>query len=144
MCITKIFQIWLLNVTCSPLLFQEVVCCSMVERAPCFRNNISSYGLLTYYGITKRGYVHVQCIYMYTCSLGIGLSIALKAERGIPDWLWGAVAQWSEHLQLKQEALGSIPSGCPGFFLFQLAYTNVNGMKDLWCSSTVRLLSTQI
>ena len=24
-------------------------------------------------------------------SLGIGLSIALKAERGIPDWLWGAV-----------------------------------------------------
>ena len=77
-------------------------------------------------------------------SLGIGLSIALKAERGIPDWPWGAVAQWSEHLQLKQEALGSIPSGCPGFFLFQLAYTNVNGMKDLWCSSTVRLLSTQI
>ena len=77
-------------------------------------------------------------------SLGIGLSIALKAEGGIPDWLWGAVAQWSEHLQLKQEALGSIPSGCPGFFLFQLAYTNVNGMKDLWCSSTVRLLSTQI
>ena len=49
-------------------------------------------------------------------NLGIGLSIALKAERGIPDWLWGAVAQWSEHLQLKQEALGSIPSGCPGFF----------------------------
>ena len=43
-----------------------------------------------------------------------------------------------------QEALGSISSGCPGFFLFQLAYTNVNGMKDLWCSSTVRLLSTQI
>ena len=77
-------------------------------------------------------------------SLGIGLSIALKAERGIPDWLWGAIAQWSEHLQLKQEALGSIPSGCPGFFLFQLAYTNVNGMKDLWCSSTVWLLSTQI
>ena len=62
----------------------------------------------------------------------------------ITDWLWGAVAQWSEHLQLKQEALGLIPSGCPGFFLFQLAYTNVNGTKDLWCSSTVRLLSTQI
>ena len=79
-----------------------------------------------------------------TCTWGIGLSITLKAERGIPDWLWGAVAQWSEHLQLTQEALGSIPSGCPGFFLFQLAYTNVNGMKDLWCSSTVRLLSTQI
>ena len=26
------------------------------------------------------------------------------------------------------------------FFLFQLAYTNVDGMKDLWCSSTVWLL----
>ena len=38
-------------------------------------------------------------------------------------WLWGAVAQWSEHLQLKQEALGSIPGGYPGFvFLFKLAY----------------------
>ena len=31
-------------------------------------------------------------------------------------WLWGAVAQWSEHLQLKQEALGLIPGGYPGFF----------------------------
>ena len=27
--------------------------------------------------------------------------------------------QWPEHLQLKQEVLGS---GCPVFFLFQLAY----------------------
>ena len=39
-------------------------------------------------------------------------------------WLWGAVAQWSEHIQLKQEALGSIPGGYPGFFLFQLAQLN--------------------
>ena len=31
------------------------------------------------------------------------------------------------------------------FFLFQLAYYCWwNGMKDLWCSSTVWLLSTQI
>ena len=36
-----------------------------------------------------------------------------------------AVAQWSEYLQLKQEALGSIPGGCPVFF--QLAYTNEYG-----------------
>ena len=43
-------------------------------------------------------------------------------ENGKEPELWGAVAQWSKHLQLKQEALGSIPSGCPGFFLFQLAY----------------------
>ena len=42
-------------------------------------------------------------------------------------WLWGDVAQWSEHLQLKQEALGSIPGGYLGFFLFQLAYTNAYG-----------------
>ena len=33
--------------------------------------------------------------------------------------LWGAVAQWSEHLQLKQEALGSIPGGYP-WFIFSL------------------------
>ena len=38
-------------------------------------------------------------------------------------FLWGAVAQWPEHLQLKQEVLDSIPGGCHGFFfLFQLAY----------------------
>ena len=58
-------------------------------------------------------------------------------------WLWGAVAQRSEHLQLKQEALGLIPGGCPGFLLFQLAYANADGMKDQWCS-TVWLLSTQM
>ena len=33
----------------------------------------------------------------------------------------GAVAQLSEHLWLKQEALGSIAGSYPGFFLFQLA-----------------------
>ena len=71
----------------------------------------------------------VQCIYWCSVlggfitpadssstSLGIGLFITLIAERGMPGWLWGAVAQWSEHLQLKQEALGWIPGGCPGFF----------------------------
>ena len=30
------------------------------------------------------------------------------------------------------------------FFLFQLAYTNIIWMKDLWCSSTVWLLSTHM
>ena len=56
-------------------------------------------------------------------------------------WLWGAVAQWSEHLQLKQEALGLIPGGYPGFFWLT---NNVDEMKDLWCDITVRLLSTEI
>ena len=60
-------------------------------------------------------------------------------------WLWGAIAQWSEHLQLKQETKGSIPGGFPGFFSLPAGLvTNVDGMKDLWCSSTVWLLSTQI
>ena len=40
------------------------------------------------------------------------------------------MAQWSGHLQLKQEGLGSIPGGSPGFFHFQLSYTNIDGMKD--------------
>ena len=52
-------------------------------------------------------------------SLGMGLSITLKGERGMLRWLWGAVAQWSEHLHLKQEALGSIPGG---YF-----FSNANG-----------------
>ena len=55
-------------------------------------------------------------------SWGMGLSITLKARVKLPGWLWGAVAQCPGHLQLKQEVLGSIPGGCPGFFLFQLAY----------------------
>ena len=49
-------------------------------------------------------------------NLGIGLSIALKAGGRMLRELWGAVARWSEHLQLKQEALDSIPGSCPGFF----------------------------
>ena len=58
----------------------------------------------------------------------MGLSITLKAGKGMLWWLWGAMARWSERLQLKQEALGSIRSGYPGiFFLFQLAYTNAYG-----------------
>ena len=51
-------------------------------------------------------------------SLGMGLSITLKAGVKLPGWLWGAVAQWSEHLQLEQEALGSISGRV---FFFQLA-----------------------
>ena len=43
--------------------------------------------------------------------LGIGLSIIYKAEELMLRWLWGAISQWSEHLQLKQEALGSILGG---------------------------------
>ena len=55
-------------------------------------------------------------------SLGMGLSITLKAGMKMPRWLWGTAAKWPERLWLKQEVMGSIPSGCPGFFLFQLAY----------------------
>ena len=74
-------------------------------------------------------YAMHACIYWYWCSvlggfitlagssstsLGIGLS---KAERGIPDWLWGAVGQRSEHLQLKQEVLhGFDPQWLPTIF----------------------------
>ena len=36
-------------------------------------------------------------------SLGMGLSITLKAGVEQLEWLWGAIAQRSEHLQLKQE-----------------------------------------
>ena len=72
-------------------------------------------------------------------SLGIGLTITFKAGELMLRWLWGAVAQWSEHLQLKQEAL----IGGLGFFSSGWL-ANVDGMKDLWCSSTVRLLLLNI
>ena len=45
------------------------------------------------------------------------LSIALKAGELMLRLLWGAIAQWSEHLSLKQEALGSIPGSYPVFFV---------------------------
>ena len=35
------------------------------------------------------------------------------------------------------------PVAALGFFS-SIWLTNVNGMKDLWCSSTVRLLSTRM
>ena len=63
-------------------------------------------------------------------SLGMRLSITLKAGVRLPGRLWEAVAQSSEHLWLEQEVLGSIPGGCPGFFSSSWL-TNVNGMKAL-------------
>ena len=75
-------------------------------------------------------------MYVYI-SLGMGLSTTLKAGVKLPRRLWGAVAQWSEHLQLKRKVMGSTPSGCPVLFFSSSWLTNVDGMKDLWCSSTV-------
>ena len=51
-------------------------------------------------------------------SLGIGLSITFTAGVELLRWLWGTVAQWSEHLQPKREALGLTPGSYPGFFFF--------------------------
>ena len=46
-------------------------------------------------------------------------------------WLSGAIAQWSEHLQLKQETLGLIPGSYSGLFsLLAGSATNIDGMKD--------------
>ena len=67
-------------------------------------------------------------------SLGMGLSVTLKAGVKSPGWLWGAIAQWPKHLQLKQEVLGLIPGGFPGLFFFSLPaawFTNIDEMKDL-------------
>ena len=76
-------------------------------------------------------------------SLGMGLSITLKGGVKLPGWLWGAVAQWPEYLQLEREVLGLIPSGCPIllFFFSSSWLTNVDGCSE---SSTVRLLSAPI
>ena len=39
---------------------------------------------------------------------------------------------------------GFDPQWLPRIFFSFSWLTNVDGMKDLWCSSTVRLLSTQM
>ena len=46
------------------------------------------------------------------------------------------VVQWSEHLQLGQEAVGLLSSW--------LTNVHVHEMKDLWCSGTVWLPSTDM
>ena len=71
-------------------------------------------------------------------SLGMGLYITHKAGFELLGWLWGAIAQWLEQLQMKQKALGSIPCGCL-IFSSSSWLPNVDGMKDLWCSSTAWL-----
>ena len=55
----------------------------------------------------------------------------------------GGKPGWSEHLQLKQEALGSIVSGCPGFFSFSWL-TNVDGRICGGLVHTIWLLLTQM
>ena len=58
----------------------------------------------------------------------------------------GSHSSVSEHLQLKQETLGLISDAAtPGYFSHPAGFnTNVDGMKDLWCSSIVRLLSAPV
>ena len=58
----------------------------------------------------------IPAIDSLSISLCMGLFITLKAGVELPGWLWGAVAQWPEHLKLKREVLGSIPGGYPGSF----------------------------
>ena len=59
--------------------------------------------------------------------------------------LWGTVALLSRHLRLKQEGLCLIPGGFPvDFSSLPAGFLMFMGMKTLWCSSTVRLLSTQM
>ena len=72
--------------------------------------------------------IPVDCL---SIIVGMGLSIILKAGVKLPGWLWGAIAQRPGHLQLRQEVLGSIPSGCPVFFFSSSWLTNVDGMKKL-------------
>ena len=59
----------------------------------------------------------------------MGLSITFKAGVELLRWQCEAIAQWSEHLQLKREALG---------FSFSSWLINVDGMKDLY-SALVQL-----
>ena len=74
---------------------------------------------------------------MVTCSPGThvqnvwGLSVTLKAGTGNAQVAVGSCGSVVRAPEAKQDSL-------------QLLYTNTDRMKDLWCSSTVLLLSTQI
>ena len=59
----------------------------------------------------------------------MGLSITLKTGVKLLGWLWGAIAQWSKHLQLKQGPRVQFP------FHWGFSSSHADGMKDLWCSS---------
>ena len=80
------------------------------------------------------------------CNCQFAYSIYMYNGVKLLWWLWGAITQWSEHLQLKHAGgPGFYPQQLPWIFFFSPSWlTNVDGMKDLWCSSAIRLLSTQI
>ena len=59
-------------------------------------------------------YTEVTCYYWCWYSMLDDLIIIIPVDS--LSISGGAVAQWSKHLQLKQEVLGSISGGCPGFF----------------------------
>ena len=101
-------------------------------------------------------HVHASCYYWCWCSmfgdliipvdslsisLGMGLSITLKV--GVEQLRWLAVGGRSSAVRAPAAKAGD-PGSIPGGFFFSSWLTNVDGMKDLWCSSTDWLLSTQI
>ena len=51
-------------------------------------------------------YIYMYNVYMHAHThvhVHVHAPITLKAEVKQLRWLWGAIAQWSEHLRLKQE-----------------------------------------
>ena len=80
---------------------------------------------LNYHASTGVGVLHVLGDLIIPADfLSMSNWVVFKAGELMFRWLWGAVAQWSEHLQLKQEALHGFNSRCYtlGFFLFHLAH----------------------
>ena len=73
-------------------------------------------------------------------SLGIGLSIALKLEGNCSG---GCGEPWLSGQSTCSLSRRFNPWRLPWIFFSSSWLTNVDGMKDLWCSSTVWLLSTQ-
>ena len=81
---------------------------------------------------------------MYYCIIIEYSSTDVEAGRGMLRWLWGTRGSVVRAPAAKAGGPGFDSQQLPWFFfLFQLAYTNADGVKDLWCSSTVWLLSTQ-
>ena len=68
---------------------------------------------------TIASYLRIQhCVSSNTLGIMVIICIKINANRYqikagelMLRWQWRAIAQWSEHQQLKQESLGSIPGG---------------------------------
>ena len=83
----------------------------------CERNSPAIMSDIQYFLVSSTLIIHLDrgSHNKYTC-----VQALILRERELGCCRVVVVAQWSERRQLRSEALGSIPSGCPGIFSLSL------------------------